>query len=57
MSANMMNGCDSDANFTGQAAAYQLANKLTLRRKIDVEVVLSPDIGRDWLDELVRRGQ
>jgi len=44
---------DRDNSFTGQAAAYQLAHKLKVRRKIDVEVQLPPE--GDWLDEHVKR--
>jgi putative DNA primase/helicase len=46
---------DNDTSYTGQSAAYQLANKLTVRRKVEVEVLLPGKIGTDWLDEFVAR--
>jgi len=46
---------DNDKNFVGQAAAYQLATKLAVLRKIDVEVLIPDGEGMDWLDELVAR--
>ena len=42
---------DRDANYTGQKAAYVLANRLAVRDKITTEVYLPKDIG-DFLDEL-----
>jgi len=49
-------GADNDASFTGQKAAYTLANRLTLhkqwKKKVTVEV---PDeIDTDWNDEIRR---
>jgi putative DNA primase/helicase len=41
---------DNDANFSGQAKAYHLANRLTVQHKLDVEVLIPPEIGEDWND-------
>ena len=41
---------DNDASFTGQAAAYRLAQKLTAK-KITVEVRIPEDTGKDWADK------
>lgn len=41
---------DNDANFTGQSAAYALANKLELRG-IKTMVRIPEKIGTDWADE------
>jgi putative DNA primase/helicase len=46
---------DNDKSFTGQSAAYQLANKLTVLRKMEVEVLIPDGVGTDWLDELNAR--
>ena len=43
---------DRDRSFTGQAAAYELARRMQARG-IDVEVVLPPDVGKDWLEHWV----
>ena len=42
---------DNDPNYTGQAAAYKLANKLVVQKKIDA-IVHIPDRVGDWLDFL-----
>lgn len=41
---------DNDANFTGQAKAYHLANRLELQFKRKVTVSLPPMVGDDWND-------
>lgn len=46
---------DNDASFTGQASAYELANRLVVREKKHVEVFTPKMIGDDWLDVLVRQ--
>jgi putative DNA primase/helicase len=40
---------DADANYTGQAAAYTLAHRLS--RKLQVEVRIPGQFGTDWADE------
>ena len=45
---------DRDASFTGQAAAYALAKRLTRETKIHVIVKLPADMG-DFNDELIRK--
>ncbi len=40
---------DNDANYTGQAAAYQLARRLSLK-KIITHVRIPAEIGTDWAD-------
>jgi len=45
---------DNDKSFTGQKAAYALANRLTVQNKLTVEVHLPTQTG-DWLDELNRK--
>jgi putative DNA primase/helicase len=41
---------DNDKSYVGQKAAYQLAERLAAK-SIDVEVLISPTPGEDWLDE------
>ena len=45
---------DRDASYTGQAAAYALAKRLTRETKIHVTVKLPADMG-DFNDELIRK--
>lgn len=46
---------DNDGNFTGQAAAYQLAHRLaTLHEPFEVDVWVPPTDGADWSDEWAR---
>jgi len=42
---------DNDVNFTGQKAAYKLANKIVLKEGIRAEVEV-PELPGDWLDVL-----
>ena len=44
---------DNDRNFTGQKAAYTLANRLILHNKISVSVYVPSRPGTDLLDEFV----
>ena len=41
---------DNDKSYVGQKSAYQLAERLAAKA-IDVEVLISPTPGEDWLDE------
>jgi len=41
---------DHDANFTGQAKAYHLANRLEVQFKRKVTVSIPPMVGDDWND-------
>ena len=41
---------DNDANFTGQAKAYHLANRLEVQHKRRVTVMIPPVTGHDWND-------
>lgn len=41
---------DADSNYTGQAAAYTLAHRLS--RKLQVEVRIPGQFGTDWADEV-----
>lgn len=45
---------DNDRNYTGQAAAYKLANRLVLREKLECDVMIPADHG-DWLDEYLKK--
>lgn len=45
---------DNDKNYTGQAAAYKLANRLVLREKLECDVMTPSDHG-DWLDILLKK--
>ncbi|PIR01366.1 MAG: hypothetical protein COV66_01780 [Nitrospinae bacterium CG11_big_fil_rev_8_21_14_0_20_45_15] len=42
---------DNDKNYAGQSAAYSTANKLSILKRISVDVVIPESIG-DWLDML-----
>jgi hypothetical protein len=44
---------DNDSSFTGQAAAYELANRLVCRDKKTVEVFIPKLTDTDWLDVLI----
>lgn len=46
---------DNDANYTGQAKAYALANRLVVQYKRRAEVMVPPDPDTDWND--VHRGR
>ena len=41
---------DNDKSYVGQKSAYQLAERLAAK-SINVEVLISPVPGEDWLDE------
>ena len=43
---------DNDASYAGQLAAYQLANRLVIQRKIEVEVRIPRETGEDFADVL-----
>lgn len=41
---------DNDANYTGHAKAYHLANRLEVQFKRSVNVMMPPEVGTDWND-------
>lgn len=41
---------DNDPQFGGQAAAYALAHKLSVRHGVSVSVEIPEQVGRDWAD-------
>lgn len=41
---------DNDANFTGQAAAYEVARQLVMQSGIKVDVRVPATVGEDWAD-------
>jgi putative DNA primase/helicase len=43
---------DNDENFTGQAKAYHLANRLEVQCKRKAYVMIPPLSGQDWNDHL-----
>jgi len=45
---------DNDANYAGQKAAYSLANRLIVVKKIDAEVFVPVACGDDFLDQLIK---
>jgi len=45
---------DNDANFTGQKAAYILANRLVIKNKLIVYVETPEKAGTDFLDETIK---
>ncbi len=47
---------DNDLSFTGQAKAYELANRLAVRNGIEVVVEIPTVAGTDWNDVLMQRG-
>lgn len=44
---------DNDRNFVGQAAAYELARRLTIEKRAEVEVRIPQKIDADWNDILM----
>lgn len=46
---------DNDLNYTGQAAAYHLANRISIENQIAVDVIIPENPGFDWNDELRMR--
>ena len=45
---------DNDESFTGHAAAYTLAKRLTLQHHAQVQVLMPPVVGQDWADVLIQ---
>lgn len=45
---------DNDKTYTGQRAAYSLANRLVVRNGINADVFIPRAAGDDFLDELIR---
>jgi len=43
---------DCDGNFVGQSAAYSLARRLSRDKTRTVQVMIPPEVGKDWNDEL-----
>lgn len=46
---------DNDESFTGQKSAYTLANRLMVRQKIKVEIIIPDRVGEDFADVWARR--
>lgn len=46
---------DNDANKDGQKAAFTLANRLEITRKIMTQVEIPPDVATDWNDVLAAK--
>lgn len=42
--------CDNDKMYGGQASAYSLAHRLSVRSGLEIHVRIPPDVGRDWAD-------
>lgn len=47
---------DNDASYTGQAAAYSLAKRATMKDKLPTTVLIPPGVDTDWNDVLRNRG-
>jgi putative DNA primase/helicase len=47
---------DNDLSFTGQAKAYELAHRLTVKNGLEVDVEIPAAPGTDWNDVLLQRG-
>jgi putative DNA primase/helicase len=47
---------DNDENYTGQAKAYELANRLEVQFKRKAKVMIPPKIGADWNDHHMEKG-
>jgi len=45
---------DNDKNYTGQAKAYHLANRLVTQFNLEVDVMIPKVVGSDWNDEMKR---